>query len=129
MTANSTPVAKTHGKLLTAIFILAIVTLIGSFPDHFSATKMSQAFGPNHDILALYWIFNTIINFIALIGIWIWQKWGVYLLGVAYAVQLVIYPLIFLSGAITAIIGGVVFLAILFGLWYWALSSKWKFFN
>lgn len=129
MATNNSPATKVHGKLLTAIFILAVVTLVGSLPNHFSAAKINQAFGPNHDTSALYWIFNTIINFVALIGIWIWQKWGVYLLGTVYTIQLIVYPLVFLNGMSAPVVVGVIYLAILFALGYWALSSKWQFFN
>lgn len=79
-------------------------------------------------------VVGLVIGFTTVIGIWMWKKWGVYLYGVSFTLNLITSALIqrrFMSETVRAQYGLLIYiLPIIFGaLFLWAISRKWKNFE
>ena len=120
--------SKERGLFLT---ILIIWGIIGALLIFFSGIiyPLVGMGSDNVTLLLLISMLEFVSLAVALSGMWNWKKWGVYSL-VAYTITSILATVLFavkLYGGYA--IGGIVIDLLGAGLWFWALSRKWSYFN
>jgi hypothetical protein len=117
---------KKQGKLLSTMLRLQLFLLVGIFLNYIQEIKSN--FKAYHSLDALSEMCVSIAILVALIAIWQWRKWGVYLL-------FIIFGFLFIKGNIEFFLfsqyltGLPIFIMLSVindGLLIWALKRKWS---
>lgn len=131
---------KDRGQFLTILLVLATIMVIKDLYEFISSGQLTSLLdnpfnGP------VYWtLLNEIVYISALVGIWLWKKWSVYLLFTLAGLGVIsllynlfsIYILhtIELDQINTIVVLGGSFISILVVvIWYQAIRKKWQYFN
>ena len=125
---------KSRDKLLTLVTFISVLTIIVNIPQIFGTEQIQSITNGNPDLFSLYQIINFILNIVALVGIWLWKKWAVYLLFILYAIQFFVSLSVEISAS--QIIGNFNYVVIVilgfifaFAAWIWAISRNWAQFS
>lgn len=110
---------------LSAIgFVLGAFALLSPGISNLSYSTLPEWYRPLNYI-------SLVISAATLYGIWMWKKWGIYLLAVGYVLSLGSTFMVYSgteAGAV-GMYGGVVGIVVMAGLWYWAIYRKWSKFK
>ena len=109
---------KDRGTFLAVLFVFSALGIL--------SWLIELPLLPRIGLVTPTWVFETsigiILQVVALYGIWKWQKWGIYLLGLAFVAVFVVQktyewgPFMIASFVIPA-------------LWFWALYRKRTYFK
>ena len=122
---------KERGKFLTIMLVLAV---FGIFQYLFMVTNtnsVNQSLGVVPSWYPIYGLVGIASQAIAIVGIWIWKKWGVYLL-LGWSLIGVLMQIFVLKPAGAAAQYGQLALFMTLGsagLYFWAVYRKWQYFE
>ncbi len=118
---------KERGKFLTIILVLAIFGLFQALYLVTNTSTVSQALGTVPSWYPVYLLVGVVSQAAAIVGIWMWKRWGVYLLFgwglIGPLVQiLLLKPVQYGQLALYMTVASL-------GLYFWAVYRKWHYFE
>lgn len=129
-------VGADRGIVLTVLLVLVGIStafgLVGVLTGSASsANQVLPSWFSTYNIIAL------LISVAYIYGIWMWKKWGAYLLAIGIALGLIMQVMFTqtltmmlpVSIGNSAIVGSLIGTLIVASIWYWAIARKWKYFK
>ncbi len=121
---------KQRGAFLTVMLVLGA---IGFFESLYAFTNTNAAqitYGPNlPSWYPIYLVVALGLSVATVVGIWLWKKWGAYAIGASTVIGLFLQ--LFILKPINPNVNLFAYVGVLIsaGLWFWAISRKWQYFE
>ncbi len=126
MAKTKKSVDQTRGAFLTVLIVISALSGLLSLVSSLGGNAAFMALGIS--LPAWYPIYLFLLNiasFVALYGVWMLKKWGVYVLATTFVLTLLNTMVFFSSQGFSLQLG----LVIIDGLWFWAIYRKWSVFT
>lgn len=120
---------KKRGAFLTIMIVLGAFGALQALYAVINTDALKLAYGQVPAWFSPLYLFSFLLSVGAIIGIWMWKKWGVYLIAASIALNLVTQ--LFLFKPVQQSVGQFSWIMTLVGggLWFWAISRKWPDFE